>query len=56
MGLGGDSSAAAKALDEEQMSRIAQKIVDLVLVDVTSKHGSQDRVSMHFSVSKIEPN
>jgi hypothetical protein len=51
MGLGGDSLASAKALDEEQMSRIAQKIVDVVVLDLAREQSSPNRLSMQFSIS-----
>lgn len=36
MGFGGDTQAASRELDQEQMNRIAEQIVELVVADVGS--------------------
>jgi hypothetical protein len=51
VGLGADTLAASKALDDEQMNRIAKHIVELVLADVARSSASVDHFSFRFALS-----
>jgi len=52
-GLGADAHAVAKALDDEQMNRIAKQVLELVAVDIrkSAKPSQVDRIAIVFDIS-----
>lgn len=56
-GLGSDAHAAAKALDDEQMNRIASQVLDLVAADIrkSAKPSQADRIAIVFEIAANSP-